>query len=116
MIVCCLFLNYLYLVTLSTLKVSLAFMCCYIIRDKLNTTLLSLLYAQRQHVAFNALLFMLLYSSYFSCYNIVAKFYCLELYLSCLCLKSTLIPAAMFHVLDQVVVAQCHIKDYCFAI
>src|SRR4051812_48001100 len=91
-------------------------MFCYIIREKLNTTLLCLLYAQKKHVAFNALLFMLFYFSYFSCYNIVAKFYCLELYLSCLCLKITLIPTAMFHELDQVVVAQCHIKNYCFVI
>src|SRR4051812_48324461 len=91
-------------------------MFCYIIRDKLNTTLLCSLYAQKQHVAFNALLFMLLYLSYFSCYNILAKFYFLEVYLSCLCLKSTLIPAAMFHELDQAVVAQCHIKNYCFVI
>src|SRR3954453_10911104 len=91
-------------------------MFCYIIRDKLNTTLLCLLYPQKQHVAFIALLFMLFYLSYFSCYNIVAKFYCLELYLSCLCIKSTLSPAAMFRELDQVVVAQCHIKNYCFVI
>src|SRR4051812_27073217 len=90
-------------------------MFCYIIKDKLNTTLLCF-YAKKQHIALNALLFMLFYFSYFSCYNIVAKFYCLELYLSCLCLKSTLIPAAIFHELDQVVVDQCHIKYYCFVI
>ena len=65
----------------------LAFMFCYFIKDKLNTTLLCFLYAQEQTVAFNALLFMLFCLSYFSCYNIVAKFYCLELYLSCLCLR-----------------------------
>ncbi len=65
----------------------LAFMFCYFIKDKLNTTLLCFLYAQKQTVAFNALLFMLFCLSYFSCYNIVAKFYCLELYLSCLCLR-----------------------------
>src|SRR4051794_25513724 len=91
-------------------------MFCYIIKEKLNTTLLCLLYAQKQHVAFNALLFMLFYLSYSSCFSIVAKFYCLEFYHSCLCLKSTLIPAAMFHVLDQVLVAQSHIKNYCFVI
>src|SRR3954453_12366402 len=77
-------------------------MFCYIIRDKLNTTLLCLLYPQKQIVAFNALLFMLFYLIYFSCYNIVAKFYRLELYLSCLCLKSTFIAAVMFHKFDQV--------------
>ena len=65
----------------------LAFMFCYFIKDKLNTTLLCFLYAKKQTVAFNALLFMLFCLSYFSCYNIVAKFYCLELYLSCLCLR-----------------------------
>ena len=41
----------------------------------------------KQTVAFNALLFILFCFRYFSCYNIVAKFYCLELYLSCLCLR-----------------------------
>ena len=41
----------------------------------------------KQTVAFNALLFILFCLIYFSCYNIVAKFYCLKLYLSCLCLR-----------------------------
>ena len=48
-----------------------AFMFCYIIKDKLNTTLLCLLYAQKQTVAFNALLFILFCLSYFSCHDIV---------------------------------------------
>src|SRR4051812_6028727 len=91
-------------------------MFCYIIKDKLNTTLFCLLFAQRQTVVFNALLFMLFYLSYSSCINIVAKVYCLEFYLSCLCFKEYLIPAAIFHVLDQVLVAQSHIKNYCFVI
>ena len=51
------------------------FMFCYIIKDKLSTTLLCFLYAHKQTVAFNALLFMILCLSYSSCYNIVAKFY-----------------------------------------
>ena len=54
----------------------LAFMFCYFIKDKLNTTLLCFLYAQKQTVVFNALLFMLFCLSYFLCCNIAAKFYC----------------------------------------
>ena len=53
----------------------IAFMFCYFIKDMLSTTLLCLLYAHKQTVAFNALLFMILRLSYSSCYNIVAKFY-----------------------------------------
>ena len=54
----------------------LAFMFCYSMKDKLNTTLLCFLYAKKQTVAFSALLFMIFCLSYFSCCNIVAKFYC----------------------------------------
>ena len=54
----------------------LLFMFCYFIKDKLSTTLLCFHYAHKQTVAFNAQLFMILCLSYFSCHNIVAKFYC----------------------------------------
>ena len=63
----------------------LVFMFCSIIRDMLNTTLLCLLYDSNKQVAFNAFLFILFCLSYLLCYDIVAKFYDLELYLSCLC-------------------------------
>ena len=91
----------------------LAFMFCYFIKDKLNTTLLCFLYAKKQTVAFNALLFMLFCLSYFSCYNIVAKFYCLELYLSCLCLRVLWSQLQCFYInLIKIVSASCHIKNY----
>ena len=91
-------------------------MFCYIIKDKLNTTLLCLLYIQKQTVAFNSLLFMLFYLSYFSCYNIVAKFLFRIIAIMPM-FKSTLIPAAMLYIyLIKIVLAQCHIKNYCFVI
>ena len=68
-------------------------------------------------VAFNALLFILFCLSYFSCYNIVAKFYCLELYLSCLCLRVLWSQLQCFYIkLIKIVLASCHIKNYLFVI
>ena len=66
-VVYCLFLNYLFLVTLLNFKGVLAFMFCFIIKDKLSTTLLCLLYAQTNKLlpmhyyswSFVELLFML---------------------------------------------------------
>jgi hypothetical protein len=72
----CLFSNYLYLVTLWTLKVSYAFMFCYSMKDKLNTTLLCFLYAQNKQITFNALLFMIFCLCCFSCCNMVTEFFC----------------------------------------
>ena len=90
----------------------LAFMFCYFIKDKLSTTLLCFIYAQEQTVAFNALLFMLFCLSYFSCYNIVDKFYCLELYLSCLCLEYFDPSSQCFYIMIKIVLASCHLKNY----
>jgi hypothetical protein len=58
-----------------TLKVSYAFMFCYSMRDKLNTTFLCFLYARNKQLTFNALLLMIFCLCYFSCCNMVAKFY-----------------------------------------
>src|SRR3954453_12173082 len=67
-------------------------------------------------VTFNALLFMLFCLSYFSCYNIVSKFYCLELYLSCLCLRVLSSQLQCITYLIKLVLASSHIKNYCFVI
>jgi hypothetical protein len=44
-------------------------------KDKLNTTLLCFLCAQNKQITFNALLLMIFCLCYFSCCNMVAKFY-----------------------------------------
>jgi hypothetical protein len=45
-------------------------------RDKLNTTYYVFLYARNKQLTFIALLLMIFCLCYFSCYNMVAKFYC----------------------------------------
>jgi hypothetical protein len=72
----CLFLNYLYPVALLNLKVSYAFMFCYPMKASWKPLCYIFLYAQNTHLTFNALLLMIFCLCYFSCYSMVAKFYC----------------------------------------
>jgi hypothetical protein len=79
-------------------------------KDKLKTTLL---YDLNTHLTFNASLLMIFRLCYFSCYNMVAKFYCQD-YVSCAhvfkcfdlstqCFTS-LIKIVMVHVTSKVIV------------
>ncbi len=89
----------------------LAFMFCYFIKDMLSTTLLCFLYAHKQTVAFNALLFMILCLSYSSCYNIVAKFYWIISIMPMFrVLWSQL--TMLYNNLIKIVLASCHLKNY----
>ena len=89
----------------------LAFMFCYFIKDKLSTTLLCFLYAHKQTVAFNALLFMILCLSYSSCYNIVAKFNWIIFIMTML---EYLDPSSQCFYSNFInfVLATCHLKNY----
>jgi hypothetical protein len=81
--------------------VSYAFMFCYSMRDKLNTTLLCFLYASNKQITFNALLFMIFCLCYFSCCNRVANSM-VRIISFMPMFKSTLIPACnALHRLDQ---------------
>jgi hypothetical protein len=53
---------------------------------------------------------------YFSCYNMVAKFYCQD-YIFYAHVESTLISALnALHHFDQDCVGACRLKNYCFVI
>jgi hypothetical protein len=66
----------LYLVALLNLKVSYAFMFCYSMKDKLKTTWYIFPYDLNTCLTFIVLLFMIFRLCFFSCYNMVAEFYC----------------------------------------
>ena len=88
----------------------LAFMFCYFIKDMLSTTLQCFIYAHKQTVAFNTLLFMILCLSYSSCYNIVAKF---NWIISIMPMLEYLDPSSQcFTCLIKIVLASCHLKNY----
>jgi hypothetical protein len=93
-----LFLNYLYLVALLNLKVSYAFMFCYSMKDKLKTFCYVFPYDLNTCLTFIVSLFMIFRLSFFSCYNMVAKFYCHD-FVSYAHILSTLISAlnALLH-------------------
>jgi hypothetical protein len=86
-----LFLNYLYLVALLNLKVSYAFMFSYSMRDKLKTICYVFPYDLNTCLTFIVSLFMIFRLCYFSCYNMVANFYCQD-YVSYAHVLSSLIP------------------------
>jgi hypothetical protein len=71
-----LFLNYLYLVALLNLKVSYAFMFCSSMKDKLKTICYVFPYDLNTRFTFIVSLFMTFRLCFFSCYNLVANFYC----------------------------------------
>ena len=104
-----LLLNYLYLVTLELWRCP----CIYVLlfhKDMLSTTLLCLVYYHKHTVSFNELLFMILFLSYFSCYNIVAKFYWI---ISIMSMLEYLDPSSQcFTCLIKIVLASCHLKNY----
>ena len=100
---------------LLNFKGVLAFMFFYSIKDMLSTTLLCFLYAHKQTVASNALLFMILCLSYSSCYNIVAKFYWIISIMPMfrvLWFQLTM----LYNNLIKIVLAACHLKNYLFVI
>jgi hypothetical protein len=88
----CLFLNYFYLVALVNLMVSYAFMFCYSMKDKLKTTWYVFPYDLNTRLTFIVSLLMIFHLCFFSCYNMVAKFYCQD-YVSYAHVLSTLISA-----------------------
>jgi hypothetical protein len=93
-----LFLNYLYLVALSNLKVSYAFMFCYSMKDKQKTFCYVFPYDLNTRLTFIVSLFIIFHLCFFSCYNMAAKFYCQD-YISYAHVLSTLISAlnALLH-------------------
>jgi hypothetical protein len=77
---------------LLNLKVSYAFMFCYSMKDKMKTTWYVFPYDLNTHLTFIVLLLMILCLCFFSCYNMVAKFYCQD-YVSYAHVLSSLISA-----------------------
>jgi hypothetical protein len=51
-------------------------MFCYSMKDKLKTTLICFPYDLNTHLTFNVSLFIIFRLCFFSCYNMVAMFYC----------------------------------------
>ena len=51
-------------------------MFCFIIKDKLSTTLLCFYYALDNHFTFPCTLYIVFCLIYFSCYSMVIEFYC----------------------------------------
>ena len=91
----------------------LAFMFCFIIKDKLSTTLLCFYYALDNHFTFPCTLYIVFCLFYFSCYSMVTKFYCNII--STMSMLSYYDPSSMcFYILfDQECVTACHLKNYC---
>jgi hypothetical protein len=107
-----LLLNYLYLVTLLNLKVSYAFMFCYSMKDKLKTICMFSIWFEHMF-DFHCFIFMIFRLCLFSCYNMVAKFLLLRLYLPCPCFKFFW-SQHNGYIDDQDCVGACHLKNYFF--
>jgi hypothetical protein len=63
---------------------------------------------------FHCFIFMIFRLCSFSCYNMVAKFLLLRLYLLCPCFKFFWSQHSMLYLDDQDCVGACHLKNYFF--